>query len=372
MSKGSSKQRAKKKQQKQQQRKTKLARREGKAAAPKGFGAREKPTDLFRGWEPTKQGITGLAQRRHLAFVDAAHYAEAAQRANHPGTATLWTPQRVAALSDEEVLAKLAALGVTTDRDAFLAATAADFSAFPHAGTPWSRGLPAGTPPTDHDFVLLAAWDLWRRWRPERPSREMLLVRHLDGWDADGNGRPGEAIDTWLEFGQMIWRAFPDARRMTDIDDALNDPGVKLGVFYFEAFAEVLVGLATEEALHEHDHERANRTAAYIREIVARLPDSLPAHLELLQAGLADLLEANHQYDEARALLNGMIERSPHRGIGYVLRAEAIVDVDEPTADDFREAIAMLRRGLGSEDANQWEIPHRIQALEEELAALTK
>ncbi len=372
MAKGNAKQRAKKKQQKTQQRKKKLARRDGKLAAPKGFGAREKPVDLLRGWEPKKQGITGLAQRRHLPFVDAAHYVQSAQRASHPGTADLWTPERVAALTDEEILAKLAAIGVTTDRESFLAATAADVSAFPHAGMLWSRSLPGGAAPADHDFALIAAWDLWRRWRPERPSREMLLVRHLEGWDADGNGRPGDAIDAWLDFGQMIWKAFPAARRMSDIDQALNDPGVKLGVFYFEAFAEVLVGLATEQSAIDHDHDRANRTAEYVREILQRLPDSVPEHLELLEASLADLLDANHQSDEARAVLRGMIERSPHRGIGYVMIAEALTEAEEPTAAQIEEAIALLRRGLAAEDAKQWEIEMRIAALEEELAELGK
>jgi hypothetical protein len=65
-----------------------------------------------------------------------------------------------------------------------------------------------------------------------------------------------------------------------------------------------------------------------------------------------------------------MVERSPQRGIGYVMLAEAMTDDEAPTAAQIQDAIAMLRRGLGAEDAKQWEIEHRIAALEEELAAL--
>ena len=380
MAKGNTKQRAKKKQQKQQQRKKKLARRDGKAL-PVGFGAREKPADLLKGWDPTKHGIAGLAQRRKLTFVEAAHYAEAAQRGGHPGTAAIWTLSRVAALTDEAIFAKLASLGIVTDRAAFLASTEGELSALPKAGDAWARSLPGAAPAADLDFVRLAAWDLWRRFRPEKPSIEALLTRHLDGWDADGRGEPGEAIDAWLDFGEMIWKAFPTARSMEAVDAALNGPASKRSGFFFDAFAEVLAGLAEEEAVHHgHDHgdedhghahdregafARARKVAAYLDEIITRLPDSKLDHLELLQATRAGLLDTIEDHDAARAILSGLIERSPHRAIGYVMLTELMLDKDELTDDDFDKARAILEKGRHAEDAQKWGIETRLQGLAE-------
>ncbi|MFO0588777.1 MAG: hypothetical protein U0441_14600 [Polyangiaceae bacterium] len=383
MAKGNTKQRAKKKQQKQQQRKKKLARRDGKAL-PVGFGAREKPADLLKGWDPTKHGVVGLAQRRKLPFVEAAHYAASAQRGGHPGAGSIWTPSRVAALSDEELFAKLASLGIATDRAAFLALTEGETSALTKAGEPWARSLPAAATPADQDFVRLAAWDLWRRLRPETPSIEALLVRHLEGWDADGRGRPDEAIDLWLEFGQMLWKAFPKARSMEAIDLALNGP-TKKGGFFFDAFAEVLAGLATEEAVHhghdhgdDHDHghahdpeaafARARKVAAYLDEIVTRLPDSKLEHLELLQATRASVFDAIQDYDAASAILEGLIERSPHRGIGYVMLAESLLDKEDLTPADIDKAREILEKGRHAEDAQKWGIDTRLDGLRDLLA----
>ena len=372
MAKGNDKHRAKKKQQKKVQRKQKLARRDGLAPAPKGYAAGQgRPVDLLKGWYPERQGIVGLAQRRKIALVDAAYYAELAQRENHPGSANLWTPARVAALSDEAILEKLAALGIRTDRESYLAATANDVSAMPHAAIPWSRAIPGTTPVIEADFVQIAALDLWRRFRPERPSREMLLVAHQSGWDLDFAQKPGEAIDRWLEFGDMIWRALPSARKMEDVDAVLNDPHVKLGAFYFDAFADMLAGVASEQAEQSTEGavDRALRVAEYLRQIVERLPDTSRSRLEMLEGARSNLLDACGKRDEALAVLRGMIEAHPTRAAGYAMLSEALLDKDDVTLADFDEVIAVLRKGAAeAQDADEWLLQGRIEEMKSERA----
>ncbi len=372
MAKGNDKQRAKKKQQKRDQRKKKLARREGLGPAGRPHGG-DKPVDLLKGWKPEAHGVSGLAHRRKIAFVDAAHYAEIAQKDNHPGTANLWTLARVADLTDEAILDKLRALGVATDRESYLAATSDDLSPVPHAVTPWLRAIPKETPAIEADFVHLAALDLWRRWRPERPSREMLLVAHQTGWDLDFDEKPAEAIDAWLTFGAMIWKAIPKAKRMEDIDAVLNDASVKLGAFYFEAFADMLAGVATEQAESGAPGAiaRAERVADYLLEIALRLPDTSRERLEMIEGARANLLDACGRRDEALAVLRGMIEAHPERAVGYAMLSEALMDKESMTAADVDEVIALLRRGIErAEDADDWELELRLEDLDAERARL--
>lgn len=360
MAKGNSKQRAKKKQQKQQHRKSKLARREGKAA-PMGQGGGERSADLLKGWDAKKHGIVGLAQRKKLPFYEAAHYADSAFKAGHPGAAHILTPSRVATLTEEQIFGKLASLGIVTEKASFLAVTEGQLSALPRAGEPWSRALPGAATVADHDFVRLAAWDLWRRYRPEKPSIEMLHARHLEGWDAHGQDRLPDAIEAWLELGQMMWKAFPTAKSMQDIDLAMNGSATKKGGFYFDAFTEVLAGIATEEVQHHvighddededeehaHDHEhdpegaiaRARKVVTYLVEVEERLPNSPLEHIELLQVTRANMLEAIGERDAARATFEAGLERCP----GSTLLQTGI----EPLARARRPApLKLLRGGL--------------------------
>lgn len=389
MAKGNSKQRAKKKQQKQQHRKTKLARREGKAA-PMGQGGGERSADLLKGWDAKKHGIVGLAQRKKLPFYEAAHYADSAFKAGHPGAAHILTPSRVATLTEEQIFGKLASLGIVTEKASFLAVTEGQLSALPRAGEPWSRALPGTAPVSDHDFVRLAAWDLWRRYRPEKPSIEMLHARHLEGWDAHGQDRLPDAIEAWLELGQMMWKAFPTAKSMLDIDLAMNGSATKKGGFYFDAFTEVLAGIATEEVQHHvighddedeehaHDHEhdpegaiaRARKVVTYLVEVEERLPNSPLEHIELLKVTRANMLDTTGERDAAMKILSDLVERSPNRAIGYVMLATAVVEDLSSTDKDFQGAIELLEKARSTEDAQSWGVETRLEMLKGLLAEM--
>jgi tetratricopeptide (TPR) repeat protein len=374
MAKGSSKQRAKKKQQKQQHRKAKLARRVAHANRP---AAAER--SLLDGWRPVEEGLTGLAARRRITHVEAARLVEAARAAHHPGTENVWTPSLLAACTEEQILKRLGELGIAMDRESYLAATARGPSAFAQVGEPWLKGLPAGTPARDRDFVVLASLDLWRRWRPERPSREMLVARHLDGWDAKEQGDERAALEALLDFGDMLFRALPDARTDEEIDRAMTAPPDGEEEFPFTGFLGFLGELGLNGAQGD-GAALALRAADYLRAARERISFREEADAYLLDQIRAGILLNAGRQDEGVALLRRLIEERPEEPGAYVLLADLLGARRESTDAELEEAIALLDRAIEEtadehvacdheHHAHDWGLEPRRERLVELLAA---
>lgn len=126
-------------------------------------------------WRPGAEGIEGLARRMKVSPRVAAATADAL---THPGARAdaevCWLPSRVAALSDEALVAALADRGVVTDPASF-AALAADHLGAEHLATAeWLVQLGPDHGPHDRDLVRQAAYELWTRWTPTLVSNEAI------------------------------------------------------------------------------------------------------------------------------------------------------------------------------------------------------
>ena len=367
MAKGNNKQRARKKHQKEKKRKAKHDTSPKKRVDTLELAARQRRTRQLAGWIPAEHGITGLATRLDISLPEAAAIVEDAQRAGYPGAALVWSPARVRAATDDQLLASLASLGITTDRASYLAATADDTSAAPHAAGPWTAALGERDAATDIDFVGLAAWELWRRWRPERPSREALLLARHRASLADQGGLLEDAIEGYLTFGAMLWQAFPDAKSPEEIDAALGEPPRSFATFHQQlgALGDIVAELG--------DVTNARRIAELLGEIGARFtsadPDMLARNTEyraeiLLEAGLRD---------EAMPLLRDALAQRPDRAFAYALLARAIAGHEGATIPQLQEALALIREGAeNAVDAADWELDELAGILEETLEEATR
>src|SRR5262245_8149875 len=91
------------------------------------------------------------------------------------------------ALSDDELLRKLASLGIPLDREQFLSRIRPFVSAAEAAQVVYDQpGLKI--PVKDQDWVWIAFTCLWERWSPERPSLEMIDDAMQAGYQADEDG----------------------------------------------------------------------------------------------------------------------------------------------------------------------------------------
>ena len=197
-----------------------VKRKDKPSTRPSRFLAPEPPAKPRFGWLPAAEGIEGLAARVGI------HYYEAAcNAADHAGAtpnllpSVVMIPSRVAALGTPALLARLAALGVVTDQDAFLATIGAEVSAVKLANDVWIPHLAASTTVHDRDFVRLAACELWKRLRPETPSTEGLLDLLHRGFDHARRDDDPAAVEIWLDFWTQLRKLLPpEARTLKAVD----------------------------------------------------------------------------------------------------------------------------------------------------------
>ncbi len=124
------------------------------------------------------------------------------------------------ALSDDELLAKLASVGLALDRARFLRGTESFVSAEEMAEAVYDH--PAlKIPDADQDWVWIAFTCLWERWSPERPSLEMIDDAMQAGYQAEAAGDTPRACRLWLQTWRWIRGVMEarDVRSMAEWDE---------------------------------------------------------------------------------------------------------------------------------------------------------
>lgn len=131
-----------------------------------------------------------------------------------------WTPRKVQALTEEEILAELERIGFPLDRDKFEATTHdVDFGwDLSEKLRPSSLWLSA----KDDDFPGLAAVELWKRWFPDRPC-----IEAIDDWIHDGyeTQNEHERLDHWLKaWGEIKKRIPQNVTTVAGVNQVLHSP----------------------------------------------------------------------------------------------------------------------------------------------------
>lgn len=190
--------RAAKKHEKEKKRKKKLEARPPRVA-------KQDPVDA---WKPAIEGIEGLAHRMEVGSHDAAHLADlVASHGRRADAKQTWLPSKVRALTTEQILAELAARGVTTDEATFLAAAEAREGARDLAIELWKPMMRSNASPHDRDFVGEAAVALWERWAPHHVSDEVLHDLLRAAFDHLEDGATVEAIDALSTLWELAREA---------------------------------------------------------------------------------------------------------------------------------------------------------------------
>jgi hypothetical protein len=188
-------QRAAKKHEKEKKRKKKLA-------------GRPLPVAPEMRWKPLEEGISGLARRmqvdRHVAASMADQLFGSGER---PDASAAWLPSRVEALSTEDILDRLEALGITADAESFDALAERHWSTLRLVDTEWEPKLAAERSVHDLDFVTEAAETLWGRWKPDTHPDEWVLDAIHDAEGALDDNANDEALAMLLD----AWQALGDA-----------------------------------------------------------------------------------------------------------------------------------------------------------------
>ena len=159
-------------------------------------------------WKPLEEGISGLARRmqvdRHIAASMADQLFANGER---PDASAAWLPSRVEALTTQDILDRLEALGISTDAESFDALAERHWSTLRLVDTEWEPKLAAERSVHDLDFVTEAAETLWGRWKPDTHPDEWVLDSIHDAEGALDDNANDEALAILLD----AWQALGDA-----------------------------------------------------------------------------------------------------------------------------------------------------------------
>ncbi|MCK6507161.1 hypothetical protein L6R53_27960 [Myxococcota bacterium] len=288
-------------------------------------------------WDPLRDGIHGWAARERTDFWRAALDLDG--REDLPEG--LWTPRRVAALSTEDLVGRLAALGVQTDPASFRALADTWHTATAMVVHGWRAPMPEGA--LDQDLVLLAARELYRR----------CVDRWLCLEDIDELWRVGLRTEAESTRGALTL-----ARRVSDaLEPHLADPHVNYRDLV--GTSEALQGwfFTVNEEARAAAEEGDPQVAGLALPILERLAQAEGLHtfdrVDLLIA-LGRVWTATGQAERVRPELLAWSEAQAS-GAGVVALVEVLGAGDDDCAPALRrEAAALLRgaRGRGWED---WE-----------------
>lgn len=343
-----------------------MARRKAPATRPPAAAAAHVGRSRS-GWLPAEEGIEGLVRRLEIHYHEAAHHA-----AEHAGVSpaelpgVLVTPARVAALGTPDLLARLGALGVTTDRDAFLAATATAGSALQFATERWLPLLGAAATVHDRDLVRLAACDLWKRFRPEAPSTEGLLDLFQRGFAHARKQEDAAAVRLWLDFWAALRpRLTADLRTLDAVNGFFGE-----GFTEFDTWIEVLVN-ATEGVV-KGEPDLVRRVVALLDEVHQQLSGEHDEYRSLLVRDRVGLLFCAGARSEGEQIMRAIIARDPSETSPYLTLSGLLAPDESEDRAGLAAALALLEEAATKrrKDSVEWALDMKISELRERLQAL--
>jgi hypothetical protein len=357
---GSAGQRGKKQHAREMQRRKAPPKRPTAAAAPRVEHSRS-------GWLPAEEGIEGLVRRLEIHYHEAAHHA-----AEHAGVSpaelpsVLVTPARVAALSTPDLLARLGAVGVTTDREAFLAATASAGSALQFAAERWLPLLGDTATVHDRDFVRLSACDLWKRFRPGAPSTEGLLDLFQRGFAHARKHEDAAAVGLWLDFWAGLRPRLPAELRTLDAVNGFFGEGFT----EFDTWIEVLINAT--EGVASGQPDLARRVVALLEEVHQQLSAEDDEYRSLLVRDRVGLLICAGARAEGERIMRAIIAEDPSDMRPYLALASLLAPVHSDDRAELSAALALLEEAETSrrKDSVEWALDMTMTELRERLQAL--
>ncbi|HVG63902.1 MAG TPA: hypothetical protein VNA24_35380 [Hyalangium sp.] len=358
--KNTSARRAKKKHQKALKRAQQLTHRRQELARHVVKAAAHLHSPLSR-WSPQADGLEGLARQGKMTPFEAASWAdELAGRGEHIPK-EVWTMSRVQALSAEELIVRLAGLGISTFEDAFREQFSQAWSIWETAERLWLPQLQPQATVHERDFVRVAACVLHGRWMQDTPSHEALLSTFFEGLAALENSEDRRAVERWLSFWRMLRPRLPTRIRHDDLISELQNMR--------EPFFSWALDFATaaRNAVREQP-ELAAPAAEVLGELLSRLAPE-DEHWELdLVGDRACLLDAAGRRDEAEQLLRWLREKYPHQSVGYAVQA-GLWSHKEANPEQLQRALQLLEEAAARPvlDGQHWELDSRVQQLRRAL-----
>ncbi|MDZ4199127.1 MAG: SEC-C metal-binding domain-containing protein [Kiritimatiellia bacterium] len=273
-----------------------------------------------------------------------------------------WTIAKMARLSTDEMVSRLAALEIDASRDAFLRLVGDRTSAW-GIGDDWVEGLEKQPGMNEEDFICLAACELWKRYCPEVPSLEMLDDWVAEGYDLLESYQEVKAIGVWLRVWDTVRdRLQPDMTTFEAADTVFKC--TQCFSNWIQDFVMTVRNAAITEPLS------VNTGIRVLHEMLSRFTDEDANALASFRCDLGHLLFTAGHTEEGEALLVAVIHEYPRLPHGYVALADDLSRPESPSTDVER-ALRLLETALALpvEEAEAWGIEPRIAGLKSRRTA---
>jgi hypothetical protein len=273
----------------------------------------------------------------------------------------LWTLAKITDLGSRAILLGLEDRGVHADEAAFVERARSLGSAWKLAEELWVPALQESASVHDKDFLGLAAYTLWKHWCSEVPSREKVIDLLKDGLAALEDDDQAVAADRWLEAWDRMkplltpeTRTFEAAEDLLELDESLFN--------WVDHLTMVALNTALEDA------RVAVRGSRVLEEVLAQFTSADDALRRNLSGDLGSLLFRAGRPEAGERVLRELIAAAPSHAIGYVSLAEAWPG---SRADQERSLALLEEAAARVEDAEDWDLEERIDALRAKLARPT-
>lgn len=274
-----------------------------------------------------------------------------------------WTMKKVAAMTTEAIEEQLAAYGVKHTRER-LVKLASDRNSAWTISEVWLDDDLVKCTEKEHDFLGLAACELWKRLVPDRPSMEMLDDWMQEGYDLVEQGRTPQACNTWWKvWGALLPRFTPEMRTMNATGAVFS--GYQ-SVFNWSQDFETHLGNAART-----DVRYAVIGRQYCTEWIAQFPDEDDGMQVSIRRALASFLCRLGETAEMSAVLHSLPEQWPKSVWSHIALADAYShffagEYDLPL--DVGKAIGYLEQGLAVNGRTTYD----RDVIEERLTELRK
>jgi hypothetical protein len=263
-------------------------------------------------------------------------------------TKSRFTPSKVDALSTDEIVERLRALGVDIDEAELRRRAVGHRSAWDV-----SRGFDLHLDRDDDDFLGLAICVLWKRWHADQPSAEMIDDWIIEGYGCSARHEHDRGLSTW----RKAWDALRVAigKDATTIDDAEE--------IAFTGLSSLLNW--TQEYVEEHIHVSPEHVEDGIK-LIDELLEQFSAENELFRQNLmmdkSTIFEIADRIDDAERAARAIIDAWPTKAIGYATLASVA-----EKAKRKRDAIAVIEQALAVpvDDADDFDLSWRLEYLRE-------
>ncbi len=271
-----------------------------------------------------------------------------------------WSIAKMARLSTDEIVSRLAASGIDASRVVFLGRTDGRISAW-GIGSDWVKCLERAPVMHEEDFICLAACELWKRYSPERPSLEMLDDWVAEGYDHVNARQEAKAIDVWLRVWEHVRDRLPPGTTTFDGADAVFKC-TQCFNNWIQDFELAFLNGAIK------DSRCAEIGIRVLREWVVLFTDE--DVVVSFRCDVGQMLFAAGRREGGEEALAAVIRDYPRLPNGYVAFAD-VLSRPESSSSDVERAIRFLETAwaLPVEDAEAWEIEPRIADLKARLAA---